>query len=105
MMQRPALPSAGRRARINLKAYSADLPLGTLAIGVDNIHFDVFLSPRFVEFTRAYLLDLVRQTSKLPHFSGLEWRPSKPPETSKFKKNLTELMQASQGRAQIVKKI
>ena len=104
-MERTAVPSAGRRARINLKTYSADLPLGTLAIGVDNIHFDVFLSPRFVEFTRSYLLDLVRQTSKLPHFSGLEWRPSKPPETSTFKKYLTELMQASLGRAKYEKNI
>src|SRR5205807_2154574 len=105
MMESTAAPSAGRRARINLKTYSTDMPLGTLAIGVDNIHFDVFLSPRFVEFTRSYLLDLVRQTSKLPHFSGLEWRPSKPPETSTFKKYLTELMQASLGRAKYEKNI
>jgi len=35
--------STGSPARINLKTYVAELSLGTLAVGVDNIHHDVFL--------------------------------------------------------------
>jgi len=35
----------------------------SLAIGVDNIHHDVYLSPRFLQLTRDYLFDLIRQTA------------------------------------------
>ena len=52
-------------ARVNLKPYTAELSLGSLAVGVDNIHHDVFLSPKFVETTSAYLLELVRQIANL----------------------------------------
>ena len=48
--------------RMKLEPYSAEIRLTGLAVGLDNIHYDVFLSPRFVEFTRKYLLDMVRQT-------------------------------------------
>ncbi len=47
---------------MKLEPYSAEIQLPNLAVGLDNIHYDVFLSPRFVEFTRKYLLDLIRQT-------------------------------------------
>ena len=36
-------------ARIALSSYSLTLPMGTLAIGVDNIHHDVYLSPKFAQ--------------------------------------------------------
>ena len=38
-----------RVARANLTRYTAELSLQSLAVGVDNIHHDVFLSPKFVE--------------------------------------------------------
>ncbi len=60
---------AGSPARVNLKPYSAELPLGTLAVGVDNIHHDVFLSPAFVETTETYLLEYIRQIANLPFLS------------------------------------
>jgi hypothetical protein len=43
MPERPSTLSAGNPARVNLKTYSAELPMGRLAVGVDNIHHDVFL--------------------------------------------------------------
>ena len=61
--------SAGNPARVNLKPYSAELPLGSLAVGVDNIHHDVFLSPGFVESSGAYLLEFIRQIANLTFLS------------------------------------
>ena len=69
MPERTSMLSAGTPARVNLRPYSAELPLGTLAVGVDNIHHDVFLSPTFVETTEAYLLEFIRQTANLPFLS------------------------------------
>ena len=58
-----ATPSAAEAARSELKSYNVTIPMGSLAIGVDNIHHDVFLSPRFVQATRDYLFDLIRQAT------------------------------------------
>ncbi len=69
MPERTSMLSAGTPARVNLRPYSAELPLGTLAVGVDNIHHDVFLSPTFVESTEAYLLEFIRQTANLTFLS------------------------------------
>ena len=61
--------SAGNPARVNLKPYSAELPLGSLAVGVDNIHHDVHLSPGFVQSSGAYLLEFIRQNANLTFLS------------------------------------
>jgi hypothetical protein len=54
--------------RIELKSYRVTLPLESLSIGVDNIHHDVFLSPKFVQVARDYLFDLIRQKTAEPTF-------------------------------------
>src|ERR1700736_339342 len=69
MPERSSTPSAGSPARINLKNYVAELSLGTLTVGVDNIHHDVFLSPKFVELTGTYLLEFIRQNANLAFLS------------------------------------
>ncbi len=101
------MPSAGNPARVNLKTYTAELPLGTLAVGVDNIHHDVFLSPTFVESTGAYLLEFIRQSANLAFLSQTDRsqpdrrqgvrretdrRSSRPPEASAWKRLLSELL-------------
>ena len=48
------------------------LPMGTLAIGVDNIHHDIYLSPKFVQATRDYLFELIRQHTASSFISGVE---------------------------------
>ena len=104
----PALTSsspASQPARTNLKPYSADIQLSTLNVGVDNIHFDVFLSPRFVEFSSSYLLDLIRQTSNLPLLTGVDSHPFKNPEHGAFRRMLSELLQAGVTRAKFEKNI
>ncbi|HJY87712.1 MAG TPA: hypothetical protein VKE24_12825 [Candidatus Acidoferrales bacterium] len=94
-----------RPARVDLKVYTVDLQLSKLAVGVDNIHYDVFLSPRFVDFSRSFLFDLIRQTSGLTQSAGMGRRPFKSPETGSFRKLLVELLQASLTRAKFEKNI
>jgi class 3 adenylate cyclase len=88
-------PSPDRAVRIRLTPYSADIEISSLPIGIDNIHYDVFLSPQFVEFARKYLLDLVRQTAQEGRRPAFETKSSRPPETSTFRKLLGDLLQAS----------
>ena len=70
-------PIAKEEARIELKSYSTTIPMGSLAIGVDNIHHDVFLSPKFVQASRDYLFDLIRRVPRRPIFPGSSCAPSK----------------------------
>jgi len=102
--------SGGNPARINLKTYVAELPLGTLAVGVDNIHHDVFLSPKFVELTGTYLLDFIRQNANLVFLSQSdrkqpERRTARPPEAGAWKRHLSDLLHAGLQSAKYGKNI
>jgi hypothetical protein len=104
-------PSPAHPARMKLESYSAEIRLANLTLGLDNIHYDVFLSPRFVEFTRKYLLDLVRQVVNISLLYGKEQdrgrnrRQSGQPEHSAFRKLLTEVLQESLTRAKFQQSI
>jgi hypothetical protein len=87
--------SPNHPARMKLEPYCAEIKLNDVTLGVDNIHYDVFLSPRFVEFTRKYLLDLVRQTVNISLVYGKDRKQTGSPEHSAFRKILTEVLQAS----------
>jgi hypothetical protein len=91
--------------RNELKSYRVELPMGTLSIGVDNIHYDVFLSPKFVQATRDYLFDLIRQNVSSTYFSGIDVRSSKQVDSTQFRKLLTEMLQSSLNRAKHQKNI
>ena len=82
-------------ARGALKAYRVTLPMSSLAIGVDNIRHDVFLSPKFVQTARDYLFDLIRQNASNTHLAGIEFRSSKPADSSTFRKVLADLLRNS----------
>jgi hypothetical protein len=104
MPERSSMLSAGSPARINLKTYVAELSLGTLAVGVDNIHHDVFLSPKFVELTGAYLLEFIRQNANLVFLPPSDRKQpdrkaARPPETGAWKRHLSELLRAGLQRA------
>src|SRR5215469_13439782 len=92
-------------AREALKSYNLTLPMGSLAIGVDNIHHDVFLSPKFVQIARDYLFDLIRQNTSGTYLSGVEFRNAKPVDSTNFRKLLTELLLNSLGKAKQQKNI
>jgi len=84
---------------MRLEPYSADIRLSSLTLGIDNIHYDVFLSPRFVEFTRKYLLDLIRQTVNVTLLYGKNLKKATPPEHATFRKLLTDVLEASTTQA------
>jgi hypothetical protein len=92
-------PALAHPARMKLEPYSAEIRLEGLSLGLDNIHYDVFLSARFVEFSRKYLLDLVRQTVNVSLFYGKDRQAARPPEHAAFRKLLTEIVQESLTRA------
>ena len=86
---------------MKLEPYNAEIRLTNLTLGIDNIHYDVFLSPRFVEFTRKYLGDLVRQAVNinLPFGKDKDRKQSGSPEHGAFRKMLTDILQESVTRA------
>jgi len=92
-------------ARIELKSYNTTIPMGSLAIGVDNIHHDVFLSPKFVQASRDYLFDLIRQSTKATYFAGIELRTVKAPDNAAFRKLMTDLLQSALTQAKFHKNI
>jgi hypothetical protein len=98
-------PSATEEARTELKSYNVTLPLGSLAIGVDNIHHDVFLSPKFVQAAREYLFDVIRQSTSSTYLPGIELRASRGPDGGGFRKLLSELLQSSLTQAKYHKNI
>ena len=100
-----ATPGAIETNRIELKSYNATLPMGSLSIGVDNIHHDVYLSPKFVQISRDYLFELIRQSTSATYFAGIELRTTKGPDNATFRKLLTELLQSSITQAKYQKNI
>src|SRR6201994_3287601 len=92
-------------ARVELKSYNETIPMGSLAIGVDNIHHDVFLSPKFVQSARDYLFDLIRQGTKAQYFHGIELRVVKAPDNAEVRKILTDVLQSSLTQAKFQKNI
>jgi hypothetical protein len=105
MANEPVNPGSSEGARDALKSYNLSLPMGSLAIGVDNIHHDVFLSPKFVQVARDYLFDLIRQNTSGTYLSGIEFRNAKPVDSTQFRKLLTELLQNSLAKAKQQKNI
>src|ERR1700756_1221813 len=105
MANEPANHLIMEGSRDALKSYNLTLPRGSLSIGVDNIHHDVFLSPKFVQVARDYLFDLIRQNTSGTYLSGIEFRNAKPVDSTNFRKLLTELLQSSLGKAKQQKNI
>jgi hypothetical protein len=120
MPERTSMLSSGTPAQVNLRPYSAELPLGTLAVGVDNIHHDVFLSPSFVETTEAYLLEFIRQIANLSFLSQSDRQPgdrrqpprrenvrktARSPEALSWKRQLSDLLHGGLQQAKYEKNI
>jgi hypothetical protein len=97
--------SPAEEARTELKSYNVTLPMGSLAIGVDNIHHDVFLSPKFVQAARDYLFDIIRQHTASTYLPGIELRATRGPDSSAFRKLLSELLQSALTQAKYHKNI
>jgi len=113
MLETPIAQPSAHPSRMKLEPYCAEIRLTHLTLGLDNIHYDVFLSPRFVEFTRKYLLDSLRQVVNISLLYGKEHergrdrerRQSGAPEHSAFRKLLMEVLQESLTRAKFQQSI
>ena len=107
MADRMTMLAPPNTARAELKAYAAELPLGSLAVGVDNIHHDVFLSPQWAEQTRLYILERVRQAAGLNLAIQKDPRRGKPKvlDTGAWKRQMLDLLQESLTRAKYKKNI
>jgi hypothetical protein len=97
--------NSSEASHIDLKRYNLTIPMGTLAIGVDNIHHDVFLSPKFVQAAREYLFDLIRQSASSTYLPGIELRATRGPDSVSFRKLLSEVLQSSLTLAKYQKNI
>jgi len=104
MADSPITISPTHPARMKLEPYTVELHLQGINVGVDNIHYDVYLSPKFTEPTRKYLLDSIRAIASL-NFSYSQGRNSAAPDTSGFRKQLFELLQISLTRAKYAQNI
>src|SRR5205807_5984623 len=105
MLNEILAPSPTEQARPELKSYNVTIPMESLAIGVDNIHHDVFLSPKFVQTARDYLFDVIRQNTSNTYLSGIELRASRSPDHAGFRKLLSEVLQSSLTQAKYHKNI
>ncbi len=91
-------------ARMKLEPYALELHLQRINVGLDNIHYDVYLSQKFTDSARKYLLDSIRAIASL-NFSYTQSRNSTAPDTSGFRKQLFELLQISLTRAKYAQNI
>lgn len=98
-------PAADRQIRVELLPAAADITLTTLTPGVDNLRYDVSLSPRFLESVRHYLADLIRHTGQLGRFYGTDTKAVRPPETGQFRKMLADFLQAGLNQAHFEKNV
>src|SRR5262249_47191470 len=97
--------NATETPRIELGSYSLTLPMSSLLIGVDNIHHDVYLSPRFLQQSRDYLFDIIRQNTSKVYLPGIELRTAKAPDGTAFRKLLADVLHSSLTNAKYHKNI
>src|ERR1700674_5065212 len=105
MLNELLAPSATEEARTELKSYNVTIPMGSLAIGLANIHPDVFLSPKLAQAARDYLFDVIRQSTSATYCPGSELRTTRGPDSAAFRKLLSELLQSSLTQAKYHKNI
>jgi len=91
--------------RNELGCYNLTLPMSSIAIGVDNIHHDVFLSPRFMQQSRDYLFDIIRQNASKTYLPGIELRTAKALDGTAFRKLLGDVLHSALTNAKYHKNI
>src|SRR5260370_191621 len=105
MLNELLTPSATEEARTELKSYNVTIPMGSLAIGVDNIRHAVLWSPKFGQAARDYLFEVIRQSTSNTYLPGIELRATRGPDSTAFRKLLSELLQTSITQAKYHKNI
>src|SRR5512141_1723814 len=96
--------------QFDVKSYAPSIELSGLVTGVDNVRYDVWLSPMFIETTRQHAARLIAKAGQVedilarPTDATLRLghlKPSRPApiDTSEFKRRVTDLQVASLNRA------
>lgn len=96
--------------QFDVKSYAPSVELSGLVTGVDNVRYDVWLSPLFIDTTRQHVARLIAKAGQVedilarPSDATLRLghlKPSRPApiDTSEFKRRVTDLQVASLNRA------
>src|SRR4051812_28366573 len=96
--------------QFDIRTYSPVIELVGLVTGVDNVRYDVWLSPMFIDTTRQHVARLIAKAGQIedilarPSDETLRLghlKPSKPApiDATEFKRRLTDLQVASLNRA------
>src|SRR5262249_547940 len=88
-----------------LSSYSLEVAVSSFLIGVDNINHDVFLSPRFMQQTRDYLFDIIRQNASKTYLPGIELRTARALDGTAFRKLLADVLHSALTNAKYHKNI
>ncbi|MFQ5926968.1 MAG: hypothetical protein ACE5MH_05990, partial [Terriglobia bacterium] len=90
------MSATAKHVQWSLEPYSPTLSLASLAVGVDNVRHDVFLSPRFQELGQRYLFELILQHSQA-HLGDLYSTDARRRSAllADFRRTLLQLLQAT----------
>jgi hypothetical protein len=75
-LQRGSLPEHAKQ--LTLQSYEPQLRLEGLAVGVDNVRSDVFLSPRFCQLTREHIYRLITKYGAVEDLAVEDQGPAAP---------------------------
>ncbi len=87
---------AAKPTQWKVEPYSPALSFSRLAVGVDNVRHDVFLSPRLLELGQRFLFELILQQSQ-PHLGDLYASDVRSRSTllAEFRRTLLQLLQGA----------
>ena len=81
--------------KLPLKTYSVQFPMDRLSPGVDNIHFDVYLSPAFCLSAGQLVRQLFLKHSKMKNVLGMDDASSLVSERDEFKRHCSDVLRAA----------
>jgi len=87
------------RESFPFRFYEAVIKTDHLVPGIDNVRFDVHLSPKFVQFCREFVLKLIVKHSDAAELLHKNPGPPKPAEKKQFKEQLQDLLITALNRA------
>jgi len=88
-----------------LETYSVTFPLDKLSIGVDNIHYDVYLSPGFHKATRKVVLRLLSNYADAKYFLNLDKTSNLAKERDEFKRLCRDVLKSGVNKGKLESEI
>ena len=88
-----------------LKTYSVQFPMDKLSPGVDNIHFDVYLSPAFCHSAAKLVRQLFQKHAKVKNLLDMDGTSSLVSERDEFKNHCRDVLHAAVNQAKSASEI